>query len=188
MDRIVLDGDPAIGVILRRSARARRLSLRVSRLDGRVTLSMPLRANERSALAFLREKEPWIRDNLEALPNVQFAQLGARVPYLGKDYLIVAGPVRAARIQGDTLVVPDASHMVGARIEAFFKLQAKARLRAASDKYAHLLGTDYGRLTIRDTRSRWGSCTSEGNLMYSWRLIMLNSHLVISPCPMHVGH
>ncbi|MFT6169040.1 MAG: putative metal-dependent hydrolase [Celeribacter sp.] len=172
MDQAILDGDPPVSVLLRRSARSRRLSLRVSRLDGRVTLSLPPRASERAAMAFLREKENWIRDNLDMLPKDRFAQIGASVPFLGKDLEVVASTGRAARVDGDTLLVPSASHMVGARIEAFFKLQAKMHLRAASEKYAQALGTDFGRLTIRDTRSRWGSCTSDGNLMYSWRLVM----------------
>lgn len=172
MDQAILDGDPPVPVLLRRSARARRLSLRVSRLDGRVTLSLPPRASERAALAFLREKESWIRANLEMLPEDRIAQIGAKLPMLGQEYEIVAGKGRVARIEGGQLVVPPAPNMVGARLEAFLKLQAKTRLREASDKYALALNADYGRLTIRDTRSRWGSCTSEGNLMYSWRLVM----------------
>lgn len=172
MDQAILDGDPPVSVVLRRSARARRLSLRVSRLDGRVTLSLPLRASTKAALAFLHEKEKWIRENLDQLPEDRVAAIGASVPFLGRSLSVVAGTGRAARIVGDTLVVPSAPDMVGARIEAFLKLQAKIHLRAASDKYAKALGTDYGRLTIRDTRSRWGSCTSDGNLMYSWRLAM----------------
>lgn len=172
MDQAILDGDPPVSVVLRRSARARRLSLRVSRLDGRVTLSLPPRASQRAAMAFLREKESWIRDNLKLLPEDRIASIGSTVPFLGKDLLVAAGSVRAARLEGDTLLVPNVPNMVGARIEAFFKLQAKNHLRTASDKYAQALGADYGRLTIRDTRSRWGSCTSDGNLMYSWRLVM----------------
>lgn len=172
MDQAILDGDPPVAVLLRRSARARRLSLRVSRLDGRVTLSLPPRASESAALAFLHEKESWIRANLADVPQDRVAALGVTIPFLGQDRIVVAGTGRAARAEGDVLVVPSAAHMVGARLEAFLKLQAKTRLRAASDKYAQALGTNYGRLTIRDTRSRWGSCTSDGNLMYSWRLVM----------------
>ncbi|MDG1999702.1 MAG: M48 family metallopeptidase, partial [Amylibacter sp.] len=41
-----------------------------------------------------------------------------------------------------------------------------------SESYAKMVGRSFSRITIRDTRSRWGSCTSDGNLMYSWRLIM----------------
>ncbi|MBU2868750.1 M48 family metallopeptidase [Pacificibacter marinus] len=172
MDQAILDGDPPVSVVLRRSARARRLSLRVSRLDGRVTLSLPPRASERAAMAFLREKESWIRDNLEQLPVGRVASIGSTVPFLGQDVSVVVGTGRAARLEGDRLLVPNAPNMVGPRIEAFLKLQAKTYLRAASDKYAKALDTDYARLTIRDTRSRWGSCTSDGNLMYSWRLVM----------------
>ena len=52
------------------------------------------------------------------------------------------------------------------------KLRARDVLAEASDRYAVMVGQSYSRLSIRDTRSRWGSCSSEGVLMYSWRLIM----------------
>ena len=42
----------------------------------------------------------------------------------------------------------------------------------ASDHYAAKIGRRVTRVTLRDTRSRWGSCTAEGALMYSWRLVM----------------
>ena len=61
-----LPGNPPIPLILRRSAQARRISLRISQLDGRVTLTMPKRLKEAEGLAFAREKESWIRRHLEA--------------------------------------------------------------------------------------------------------------------------
>ena len=57
-------GNPPISVTLRRSARARRLSLRVSRLDGKVSLTVPPRASQREAMAFLKEREDWLRGHL----------------------------------------------------------------------------------------------------------------------------
>ena len=48
----------------------------------------------------------------------------------------------------------------------------RARLAEASDHFAQRLGKDYAAITLRDTRSRWGSCTAQGRLMYSWRLIL----------------
>ena len=62
-------GHAPIEITLRRSARARRFSLRVSRLDGRVTLSLPPRAREADALAFAREQESWIRQTLAQMPG-----------------------------------------------------------------------------------------------------------------------
>ena len=57
----VLPGPPALEITLRRSARARRFSLRVSALDGKVTLTLPPRAREAEAMAFARTQEDWLR-------------------------------------------------------------------------------------------------------------------------------
>ena len=56
-------------------------------------------------------------------------------------------------------------------MQAFLKQMARDRLAGASDRYADTLGLTYTRLTLRDTRSRWGSCTSDGSIMLNWRLI-----------------
>ncbi|WP_316016065.1 SprT family zinc-dependent metalloprotease, partial [Roseobacter sp. HKCCA0434] len=55
---------------------------------------------------------------------------------------------------------------------AWLRQLARDRLSEATARHAAALDSVPGRLTLRDTRSRWGSCTSEGNLMFSWRLIL----------------
>jgi predicted metal-dependent hydrolase len=74
-------------------------------------------------------------------------------------------------VRDATLLAPD-DGTAGTRVKAFMKLQARDALAAASDRYAAAVGKSYARLSLRDTRSRWGSCSSQGVLMYSWRLIM----------------
>lgn len=169
---IKLTGEPPVTVSLRRSTQARRLSLRVSRLDGRVTLSMPKRCPEAEARAFVEEKAAWIRSHLASRAPEQQVRFGGAIPYFGQPTEIVPGAGRAARFVDGRIEVPGDEDRLGARLQAFLKLQAQMRLRVASDHYAKVLGVSYGRITMRDTRSRWGSCTSAGNLMYSWRLIM----------------
>lgn len=159
-------------VVLRRSARARRLSLRVSRLDGRITLSVPMRVRMDEATGFVRQKEDWIRHHLAAVPLDKTIRFGGTVDYLGVNVPIVRGQGRKVVYDGDALRVPAGDDMVGARVAAYLKLQARLRLVAASESSADRLGVSFSRITIRDTRSRWGSCTSAGNLMYSWRLVM----------------
>ena len=64
----LLPGSPPLEITLRRSPVARRFSLRVSRLDGRVTLSLPLRARESEAMEFARTQEGWLRKTLAGMP------------------------------------------------------------------------------------------------------------------------
>lgn len=166
-----LNGSPPIDVDVRRSARAKRLSLRVSRLDGKVTLTLPARSPMREAIYFLETREIWLRQNLIKLAPEAMVQAGGSVRYLGAELPVLAGGVKRAAIRDGALQVPDAP-TAGVRAKAFLKLRARDELAAASDRYAAMVGRKYTRLSIRDTRSRWGSCSSAGVLMYSWRLIM----------------
>ncbi|WP_456391268.1 M48 family metallopeptidase [Profundibacter sp.] len=172
MEQIELTGPPVVMILIRRTRRARRLSLRVSQLDGRVSMSLPMRTPLREAQVFAREKEDWIRATLAVRPDVARPVIGGSVLFQGVDVDIVAGAGRVARHGDGQITVPDNPARVGFRIAALMKIAAREKLREASDRYACKLGVSYGRLTLRDTRSRWGSCSSEGNLMYSWRLIM----------------
>jgi predicted metal-dependent hydrolase len=172
MGRCVLEGNPPIAVALKRSARARRLSLRISRLDGRVTLTIPAGVAEREGVAFLREREGWLRGHLGQVGEMRQVRVGEVIPFEGRLLRLEAGQVRRTSISEDVLSVPGLAHQAPARALAFLKSKARDRLAEASDRYAAEIGKSYGKLSLRDTRSRWGSCTSQGGLMYSWRLIM----------------
>jgi len=172
MGQHFLPGNPPVEITLRKTAQARRISLRISRLDGRVTLTCPLRTSDREALAFAQEKADWLRHHLTAQPAPAGVGLGSTLPFEGRLLRIAPGAGRLVRPDGDLLLVPGAPDRVAARLSGFLKQVARDRLAAASDHYAGRLGRGYARLTLRDTRSRWGSCTSDGGLMYSWRLVM----------------
>jgi len=170
--RRTLEGEPQVEVILRRTARARRFSLRVSRLDGQVTLSMPSGAREAEALAFAQSQADWIRRAQARTGASCTVGLGGVIPFEGRPVTLTAAQVRAPRIEGDLLLLPADPGRAAVRTAAFLKLQARQRLQAASDHFAGLLGRHHAGLVLRDTRSRWGSCSAAGQLMYSWRLIM----------------
>ena len=170
----VLPGSPPVEVHLKRSSRARRFSLRVSRLDGKVTLSMPLRAREGEALAFLQGHEGWLRQTLSAMPGASLRPVGpgAAIPVEGRELTLTPATGRGLRVEDDRLLVPGNPATMGVRVAAWLKVLARDRLAAASTRYAAQVGRSYATLAIRDTRSRWGSCSPDGRLMYSWRLIM----------------
>lgn len=188
MSEFILPGDPPVRVLLRRTASARRYSLRVSRLDGRVTLTMPPRASEARALDFIREKDGWIRNRLsERDEDVQVA-LGTTLRVHGKDMMVVAGPrSRIARDSG-RIEVRAGARPTGETVAGLLKSMARREITAASDHFAARLGRPYARITLRDTRSRWGSCSTEGALMYSWRLILAPPDVLTYVCAHEVAH
>ena len=168
----ILPGDPPVSVALRRSARARRLSLRISGTDGRVTLTLPLRARLGDGLAFLREREGWLRGHLAQAPTLVLPAFGQTIPFAGDEVRLCPGPDRRVVLDGDRLILPNDPDHLAPRLGAFLRTEARNRLAAACDRHARVVGRAYTRLTLRDPRSRWGSCTADGHLMFSWRLVL----------------
>jgi len=172
MDTLALPGDPVINIALRRSKRARRISLRVAERDGSVTLTLPTWAPEAEAQAFAAEKEGWIRRALARRRPTEVVRIGDTVPVAGQALPVVAVPKGPARIQDGQILIQDSPSRFAPRLIALLKETARARLVAEADRQSAALGRPYGRITLRDTKSRWGSCSSRGDLMFSWRLIM----------------
>lgn len=186
MSELSLPGDPEVRVTLRRSARARRLSLRISSLDGRVTLTLPKRVSEREGRAFVLEKEDWIRTHLAKQPEQIIVAAGTRLPVDGDILEVRMGTGRRVLREEGALRVPGPAPM--RRLERYLRELARDRLASASDAYAGRLGQTYTSLTLRDTRSRWGSCSSAGGLMYSWRLILAPTEVLHYVAAHEVAH
>ena len=169
--QIFLSDYPTIGATLRRSRQAKRLSLRISSLDGRITITGPHFVPEGTFQDFLDSKADWILANHKHIERIVIDD-GASVPVLGKPHVIKSTNIRKISVVDDQILVPRRSSSIGAQVKGFLKSLARDHLAQASDHYAQRLGQSYQGLRLRDTRSRWGSCSSDGYLMYSWRLIM----------------
>lgn len=188
MAQSLLPGDPPIEITFRRSARSRRISLRVSRLDGRVTLSLPRHTPEAEGLAFLQTKADWVREMLDGHLPPERPRIGGTLPVEGREVPILAGRVRSPMLIEAGLMVPEGDGHCPARVGAWLKVLARDRLAAASDRHAEALGQSYRALALRDTRSRWGSCAPDGRLMYSWRLVMAPAEVLDYVAAHEVAH
>jgi predicted metal-dependent hydrolase len=158
-------------VLWRRNPRARRISLRVSKLDGRVTLTLPPKVPRAAGEAFLRERQDWLNAAVAEAHAPCPVVAGMSLPVAGAALRVTPAATAVVAVEGDRLLVPKGT-APGPRIGAWLKLYARERLAEAVEHYADRLGRAPRSLRLRDTRSRWGSCTSAGDLMFSWRLVM----------------
>lgn len=187
MDNEIFIGEPPVEVSLRRSARARRFSLRVSRADGRVTLSLPLRASRGAAVDFARAQEGWLRQTLAELPTARRVVPGAPVLFEGVEIPVVAAPLRRARLERGALLVPPGTR-AGTEAARCLQDAALQRLEPLCEAFAARLERRFVRIRLRDVRSRWGSCTSDGSLMFSWRLVMAPPEVLAYVAAHEVAH
>jgi hypothetical protein len=166
-------------VMVRRRASARRLTLRVSQATGEITLTLPARLDFAAGRSFAERHGGWIAARLAKRPQGVPFEPGALVPLRGVPHRIVhwtkvRGLTRAMlSAEGEPIIAVcgEAAH-VARRIGDFLRREALVDLERAVARHTAVLGIPARKITLRDTTSRWGSCSSKGHLSFSWRLIM----------------
>jgi predicted metal-dependent hydrolase len=163
-----------IDIHVRRSARARRILLHVDVYTGAVELVLPRRTSIEEGLGFARSKGAWLQSRLkEIAPLVPFAD-GARFPLLGRDIRIRHVPQLFEEVwrENGSLIVAGAARRVSESVESWLRAEAARAFAPIADEKADRLGAKYRRIIVRDPRTRWGSCSLNGDLAFSWRLVM----------------
>jgi predicted metal-dependent hydrolase len=162
-------------VSIRVSGRARRVAVRIDSVGSKVELVLPRSVPTAAGLRFLAAKREWIAARLATLPQpVPFAE-GAIVPVLGVPHRIrhdrdsTRSPVEI--VDGEIRVGGDPAHLAR-RVRDHLVFTARVELAPRARRLAARIGRQVSRITVRDTKSRWGSCSGQGNLSFSWRLIL----------------
>lgn len=141
---------------------------------GAVEVVLPQRMPLDAAQDAVRELRPWIDRRLAEAGRQRAAVLarGDTLPYLGATLVVGAEPGRTrVTRRGDLLLVPQGSERPAA-IERWYRRMARDEIRARLDRACAIAGLDYKRLTIRDQRTRWGSCSRDGAMSFNWRLLL----------------
>lgn len=174
-DLVFTGGVHSRQLTVRRSALARRMRLAVDPRDGAVKLTLPRRAALGPALKWAESQRAWVEQALAKLPAQEALGPGSVIPFEGEELQIEwrAGGSRTVRREDRRLVVGGPEEMVRARVLRWLRAEAARRLEAETRAVAARAGVTVGRVRVGDPRSRWGSCSSSGDIAYSWRLILM---------------
>lgn len=130
---------------------------------------------------FVASKREWIQATKERITKTPVHPLvdGEMVPFLGKKLRIQLLDSHTILRIGDTLCVPQSEFAhIQKYLETWYRKQAKKILTQKTAFFAKKIGASYGAVSIRDTTSRWGSCSSSGRISYCWRLLLADEGIV----------
>ncbi|SON58278.1 hypothetical protein HDIA_4737 [Hartmannibacter diazotrophicus] len=163
------------------NSRAKRYSLRIAHGRTEPVLTIPRGGTLERARAFASRHANWLAHHLDRAPQAVAFEPGAILPFRGEDHrLHPAGTLRGlVKIgPGDAdeplprILVPGDPARFERRVRDFLVAAARTDIEAAVARHTAVLGRSASRVTLRDTTSRWGSCSSRGALSFSWRLIL----------------
>lgn len=166
-------GEEMLPLVIRRHRSAKRICLRYNPTDHAISLTLPRHTRVSDGLVFLMQKSEWLIDTLRDMPTKKQIKPGVVIPLLGKRVRIKHDPdlKRQWIIKDDVLYVAGARSEFPERVTAALKQIAKKTLTNLALRDAACIGRKINRISVRDTRSRWGSCSSTARLSFSYRLI-----------------
>ena len=182
---------------VRRHPAARRLTLRVSKTKRAVVITVPADYRIEEATKFVRSNLDWVRERLGNVPEpVPFAA-GSKIPFRGRLHQVcftgsqrVRGVVEIAdaEMRVPSLRVSGRLEHAPRRLKDWLIEQARTDLDTCVQDHCKKLGVKARSIILRDQTSRWGSCTANGQLSFSWRLILAPTHVLDYVAAHEVSH
>lgn len=166
-------------VKVKKSSTAKKLVLRIDEKNRCPVLSVPKYCSQKQALKFLQENEVWVVNMLARLPQKSDFTDGDEISFFGKKYIIVHNiKYKGVYFDNEELKVCGDSVFLHRRVKDFLKKQAADRLAEMSVVTAKKIGVKISSVSIKDTKSRWGSCSTKGNINYNWRIVLAPKNVI----------
>lgn len=188
LERLRLQGRD-VDLSVRVNRRARRISLRVDPADGRIVLVLPASRARAEGLRFAATKAVWLLARLDDVPPRQPFADGAIAPLLGRPHVVRHDPRGSGvRVADGAICVSGRAEHMARRLKDWLKLEARRDLSARALAAAARIEERVTRVTVRESRTRWGSCTRGGRLSFCWRLIFAPEHVIDYVVAHEVAH
>lgn len=173
-----------------KSPSAKRLTLRIDAKDRIPVLSIPSRCSSAKAVDFVNQHRNWIEENMAKIPVAKAFEDEEAISILGKIYTIKHSPLsrRGVYSEGDFLYVSGAKEFLHRRICDYIKKTAKKEFLKISQQLAQKIGCHVKSVSIKDTKSRWGSCSTLDNINYNWRIALAPDFVIYYLMAHEVSH
>ncbi|MBO9122062.1 MULTISPECIES: M48 family metallopeptidase [unclassified Rhizobium] len=163
---------------IKQHERATRITLRIEPGGRALKMTIPSGLARRDVDAFLDRHQGWLMTKLAKFSTDTGLHDGGTILFRGVSHRIqhtgsLRGLTEVTVVDGKPVLrVSGMPEHLGRRIATFLKKEARADLERLAKFHAHSIRAPIKSISMKDTRSRWGSCSAEGNLSFSWRIIM----------------
>lgn len=165
-------GEIRLPIKIKKLRTSRRLIVRYQPLQKSLSLTLPQRASIKQGLHFVNEKRGWILKQINEHSNIIYFTHGEIIPVLGRNVeLQHVGGRGLASEEDNKLYVHGDVEFMPRRVKDWLVQKLKTEIIMLAQKYAGQLGVKIKAVSLRDTVSHWGSCSYDGNLSFSWRLV-----------------
>ena len=163
-----------------RSNSLSKLILRIDSKEHIPVLSVPKFCSQRRAVKFVNENMDWILQSLAKLPEIKKFADSETISLFGQEVIITHRPQEKGGVwlDGNLLCVSGAAEFLHRRVKDYIRRRAGEEFYARSRKLAEQIGCKLNGVIIKDTKSRWGSCSSLNNINYSWRIAMAPEYVI----------
>ncbi|WP_448581433.1 M48 family metallopeptidase [Thermaurantiacus sp.] len=162
-----------VPLAIRRDPRSRRIVIRPCPASRTVRLTLPARTPLKAGLMLIEANRDWLEAEVERrfVTAIPFRP-GMRIPFAGRELLLEGSPGCRARLEADRLVAGIDGGGFNRRVLAVLRRAASTLLAADAHALARRSGLAIREVRVGDPVRRWGSCSRNGRIAFSWRLVL----------------